>query len=90
MARLSFTSDGAEPAASVSIPGGSVELLPSPELHMERVNRKRASRRAALETEIERSQRMLENRGFVSKAPPEVVEAERQKLARLRKELEGL
>jgi valyl-tRNA synthetase len=90
MARISFTSDGAESAISVAIPGGTVELLPSPELDLEGVQRKRAARRAKLEAEIERLERKLANSGFVSKAPPEVVEAEREKLARLKEELEAL
>ena len=40
--------------------------------------------------EIERSEGKLANPGFVEKAPPAVVEAEREKLARLRAELEAL
>jgi valyl-tRNA synthetase len=90
LARLSLQSDGAAPATSVPIPGGVIELLPSRELDLEAVERKRAARRAALEGEIERSERKLANQGFVSKAPPEVVEAEREKLRRLREELESL
>jgi valyl-tRNA synthetase len=88
MARLSLTSDGAEPAASVPIPGGAVEVLPTPELDLEAAERKRAARRAQLETEIARAERKLENPGFVSKAPSEVVAAEREKLESLRRELE--
>jgi valyl-tRNA synthetase len=90
MARLSLTSDGAEPATSVPIPGGVVEVLPSPELDLNAAERKRADRRAALEREIEQSERKLANPGFVSKAPPHVVEAELEKLARLKAELEAL
>jgi valyl-tRNA synthetase len=90
MARLSFTSDGAVAATSVPIPGGVVELLPSPELDLEAAERKRASRRAALRDEIDRSERKLANDGFVSKAPPNVVAAEREKLQALRMELEAL
>ncbi|HEY2653772.1 MAG TPA: class I tRNA ligase family protein, partial [Solirubrobacteraceae bacterium] len=90
LARLSLQSDGAAPATSVPIPGGVIELLPSRELDLEAVERKRAARRAALEEEIERSERKLANQGFVSKAPPEVVEGEREKLRRLREELESL
>jgi valyl-tRNA synthetase len=89
MAKLSFTSDGAEPATSVPIPGGVVELLPSPELDLEAAERRLAARRASLQEEIARLERKLSNEGFVSKAPPDVVAAERQKLARLKDELEA-
>ena len=37
-----------------------------------------------------RAERKLGNQGFVAKAPPEVVQAEREKLERLRAELEAL
>jgi valyl-tRNA synthetase len=90
MARLSLTSDGAEPATSVAIPGGVVEVLPSEELDLGAAERKREKRRGELEREIEQSERKLANPGFVSKAPPQVVDAERQKLARLKDELESL
>ena len=40
--------------------------------------------------EIERSERKLGNQGFVAQAPPEVVQAERDKVARLRLEPEAL
>jgi valyl-tRNA synthetase len=43
-----------------------------------------------LRREIERAERMLGNERFVANAPPEVVEAEREKLARYRSELEAL
>jgi len=43
-----------------------------------------------LRREIERCERLLGNEGFVRKAPPEVVEAERAKLARYRREREAL
>jgi valyl-tRNA synthetase len=90
LARLSLTSDGAAPAVSVPIPGGAVEFLASPELDLGGAERKRAAHRAKLEAEIERSDRKLSNEGFVAKAPPEVVDAERQKLEQLRAELEAL
>ena len=90
MARLSLTSDGAAPAASVPIPGGAIELLPSPDLDLGAAERKRAARRAALEQEVERLERKLANDGFVTKAPAHVVQAERDKLVRLREELQAL
>jgi valyl-tRNA synthetase len=49
-----------------------------------------AAERDRLRKEIERSERMLANDVFVAKAPSHVVEAERDKLARYRRELEAL
>jgi valyl-tRNA synthetase len=46
--------------------------------------------RGRLRKEIARAEAMLANERFVTKAPPEVVEAEREKLARYRRELEAL
>jgi valyl-tRNA synthetase len=51
---------------------------------------KRAARRAELEGEVARAEGKLANQGFVAKAPEAVVAAEREKLERLRAELEGL
>ena len=90
LAKLSFTSDGAEPVASVPVPGGAVEILPSDELDLGEAQRRAAAKRAKLEAEIERAERKLGNQGFVAKAPPHVVAAEREKLARLRAELDAL
>jgi valyl-tRNA synthetase len=52
--------------------------------------RKREAKRAELETEIARAEGKLANEGFVAKAPEAVVQAERDKLERLRAELEAL
>ena len=46
--------------------------------------------RERLRKEIARSEGMLANERFVEKAPPDVVEAEREKLERYRRELEAL
>jgi valyl-tRNA synthetase len=89
-ARLAFTSDGTGAAVSVPIPGGSVEILAGAELDLEAVSRRREAARARLAAEIERAERKLANPGFVAKAPEPVVDAERQKLERLRTELEAL
>jgi valyl-tRNA synthetase len=74
----------------VPVPGGTVEILPSDEVDLEGAERRLAARRAKLEAEIERAERKLANQGFVDKAPPEVVQAERDKLNRLKEELESL
>jgi valyl-tRNA synthetase len=74
----------------VAIPGGSVDILASPEVDVEAAERRLEARRAELRAEIERAERKLANQGFVAKAPAAVVDAERAKLARHRDELEGL
>ncbi len=94
LARLSLhgagEAGGAETVASVPVPGGTIEVLASPELDLGAAERRRAERRAKLEAEIERARRKLANQGFVAKAPPAVVDEERAKLARLESELEAL
>jgi valyl-tRNA synthetase len=85
------TSAGAEvPVASVAVPGGAIEILPTEQLDLGAAKAKRAARREKHEREIARAEAKLANDGFVSKAPAEVVEAERAKLARLREELDSL
>ncbi|MEJ7791229.1 MAG: valine--tRNA ligase [Gaiellaceae bacterium] len=54
------------------------------------VNGNAASEIERLQKEVERGERMLGNEKFVANAKPEVVEAEREKLARNRRELEIL
>jgi len=92
LARLAFSRGaGAEVAvASIPIPGGVIEILPTEELDPGAAEAKRAARREKLAAEIERAQAKLANDGFVSKAPAEVVQAERDKLARLKAELDSL
>jgi valyl-tRNA synthetase len=92
LGRLSWAAepDGAEPVASVPVPGGAIEILPSDDVDLEGAERRLAAARAKLEAEIERAERKLGNQGFVAKAPPDVVQAERDKLERLRAELEAL
>jgi valyl-tRNA synthetase len=57
---------------------------------LEAEKRRAADRRALLEAEIGRAESRLANQGFVAKAPAHVVQAERDKLERLRSELEAL
>jgi valyl-tRNA synthetase len=90
LGRLSFSSDGGDPVASVPVPGGAIEILASDELDLDAAQRKRDAERPRIEAEIERSERKLANQGFVEKAPPAVVQAERDRLARLKAELEAL
>ncbi|HEX2392594.1 MAG TPA: valine--tRNA ligase [Solirubrobacterales bacterium] len=77
---------GPDPVASV----GPVRVLPSADLDAEAVAGRLEARRRELDAEVERAERKLANRGFVAKAPAEVVEEERAKLTRYRSELEEL
>ena len=55
-----------------------------------KVNGNAAAEVERLRKEVERGERMLANEKFVANAKPEVVEAEREKLARYRRELDAL
>ncbi|HEX8975093.1 MAG TPA: valine--tRNA ligase [Solirubrobacteraceae bacterium] len=76
--------------ATVPIPGGVIEIMAGGELDLGAAARRLEQRRAKLVEEIERAERKLANQGFVAKAPAPVVAAEREKLQRLRAELEAL
>ena len=65
-------------------------MLESEAVDVEAAARRAAAQRATLEKEIARAEGKLANQGFVAKAPAAVVEAEREKLDRLKRELEGL
>src|SRR3954449_682347 len=88
LARLDL--DGAregEPA-TVLTPAGAVEIWGG--VDPEEEARKREAQRNDLEGEIRRAEGKLANEGFVAKAPEAVVQGEREKLDRLRSELEAL
>ncbi len=86
LARLSL--DRAEGEALATI--GRLEILGSDAVDGGEVGRRIEERRAELRSEVERGERRLANEGFVAKAPPQVVEAERHKLHAYRAELEEL
>ncbi len=90
LARLELSSDGGEPVATVPIPGGAVHMLAGGAFDPAAAQHRRDERREHLSGEISRAERKLANEGFVAKAPPEVVQAERDKLAGLRADLEAL
>ena len=81
---------GVRSVASISVPCGTVEVLSAEGLDLDAAERRRAAARAKLEGEIARVEGKLANAGFVQRAPAEVVEGERAKLARLRGELEAV
>jgi valyl-tRNA synthetase len=90
LARLDLNGAAGEPAATVTIPGGSIHVLAGGGFDPQAADRKRAERRAELEGEIKRAQSKLANERFVERAPAEVVDAERAKLARLEEDLAAL
>src|SRR4051794_21347677 len=90
LARLEWSADGDEAVATVPIPGGAVAVLASEAVDLEADRRRRDEMRRTLESEIGRAEGKLANEGFVGKAPEHVVQAERDKLGALRRELAEL
>jgi valyl-tRNA synthetase len=86
LARMEFREDGGDPVASV----GPVRILASEEIDAEAVAARLEARREELRSEVARAEGKLGNEKFVARAPAEVVEEEREKLARYRAELEEL
>jgi valyl-tRNA synthetase len=86
LARLSF--DGAEGETLATF--GPVEIVASGEVDADQARERIAERQDALRAEVARAEGKLANAGFVDNAPPEVVDAERAKLARYQAELEEL
>jgi valyl-tRNA synthetase len=86
LSRFEFDGVGAEPVASI----GPVRVLDSDQLDAAAVAERLEKRREELRAEVERGERKLGNKGFVAKAPAEVVEEERGKLERYRNELAEL
>jgi valyl-tRNA synthetase len=86
LARVEFSGDGGEPIASV----GGVELLETEGVDPDAVRARIDERREKLRAEVKRGEGKLGNESFVAKAPADVVDAEREKLAAYRSELEEL
>jgi valyl-tRNA synthetase len=86
LARFAFVGDGGDPVAAV----GPVKVLASAEIDAAAVAARLEARRKELRSEVARAEGKLGNEKFVSRAPAEVVEDERRKLARYRAELEEL
>jgi valyl-tRNA synthetase len=92
LARFEFSNNShpthPDPVATVGIPGGSVLVLASDAVDLEAERRRAAERVAVLCKEIARAEGKLGNQGFIAKAPESVVHAEREKLDKLRRELD--
>jgi valyl-tRNA synthetase len=89
MARLDLVADG-DPTAAIPFDGGLVEIRAGTLVDPQAEARKREAERERLRGEIARAEGKLANEGFVAKAPEQLVAAERDKLERLRRELEAL
>jgi valyl-tRNA synthetase len=89
MARLDLAGDG-ELTATVPFTGGAAEIRAGALVDPAEEERKREAERERLRGEIARAESKLANEGFVAKAPNHLVAAEREKLDRLRRELEAL
>jgi valyl-tRNA synthetase len=76
--------------ATVPIPGGGVQVLPSEAFDAAEAEARREKKAADLSREIERAEQKLSNEQFVAKAPAAVVEEERRKLEEYREALERL
>jgi valyl-tRNA synthetase len=90
MFRLDDSANGAEPVATVPVPGGAVQVLATEDIDTEAAERKKADQRTKVEQEITRLEGKLANEKFVERAPAAVVEGERRKLADYQRELEEL
>ena len=93
MARFELV-DGGSPdgdvLATVPIPGGGVQVLPSEAFDAEEARSRIAARREQLAKEVQRAERKLANEQFVTRAPAAVVEQERRKLEEYREALRRL
>jgi valyl-tRNA synthetase len=78
--------DGALGEATVGLPGATADV----QVDSEEARGRRGERAKKVRNEIDRSEGKLANVGFVEKAPPELVQQEREKLERYRRELEEL
>ena len=87
---LAGGADAGEPVAEVPVPGGSVQLLATDAFDPAQAARKLAARREKLRAEAARLEQKLANQKFVERAPSEVVDGERAKLAEVRAALERL
>jgi valyl-tRNA synthetase len=93
LARFEFVPESHEDGdvlATLPIAGGAVQVLPSDAFDAEEGAARLDKKREQLRSEIERGERKLANKGFVEKAPADVVEEERRKLDEYRRALERL
>jgi valyl-tRNA synthetase len=79
-----------EVVGSIGLDGATVEVLPSDTVDPAEVRARIEAERERLQAERDRARGKLSNKGFTDKAPPELVQAEREKLERFESELAEL
>jgi len=89
LARLEPTTDAGD-AVPVAIPGGQVAILAGEHVDPEAERARVEKRRAEVEKAIASTEARLSNEKFASRAPAEVIAAERAKVDALREELRTL
>ena len=92
LARFDITTDGsdAEVVSSIALEGATVEVLAGDTVDPAEARARVDGERARLRGEIERARGKLSNKGFTEKAPPALVQTERDKLERFEAELAEL
>jgi valyl-tRNA synthetase len=92
LARFDLVMDGGdgEVVGSIGLEGATVEVLPSDTVDPAEVQARIEAERKRLLAERDRARGKLSNKGFTDKAPPELVQAEREKLERFESELAEL
>jgi valyl-tRNA synthetase len=86
LARLELSSNGGDPLATIA----GVRIFATEGLDASAFQQRVEARREQLRHEVSRGEKKLANQGFVDKAPPIVVQQEREKLEAYRAELESL
>ncbi len=89
LARITL-SDEAGDAVTVPVPGGQLEILAGEHVDPEAERARRDKRRGEIERQIAGTEKRLANEQFVSRAPADVIAAERAKVEALREELAAL
>ncbi|MFA4927526.1 MAG: valine--tRNA ligase [Patulibacter sp.] len=89
LARITLTDDAGD-AVTVPVPGGQIEILAGEHVDPEAERARREKRRGEIEQQIAGTEKRLANEKFVSRAPADVIAAERAKVEALREELAAL
>ena len=76
--------------SSIGLEGATVEVLPSDTVDPAEARARIDAERERLRAEIDRARGKLANKGFTDKAPPQLVQTEREKLERFEAELAEL